>query len=48
MCLQGFPLGHKFGEVGVKTQTGNAVPPNVATIFLEEIRRALERADGLA
>lgn len=45
--LQGFPLEQKFGGVGVKKQIGNAVPPVVARVILEGVRRALERVDGV-
>jgi site-specific DNA-cytosine methylase len=31
----------------VKKQIGNAVPPAVATVLLEEVKRALLKADGL-
>lgn len=47
-CLQSFPLGHKFGALGVKRQIGNAVPPTMATILLETIINALLKADGLS
>ncbi|KAG8528755.1 uncharacterized protein KY384_006442 [Bacidia gigantensis] len=46
-CIQGFPLCHKFGEFGVKKQIGNAVPPLFSSILLEEIKKALFKADGL-
>ena len=46
-CLQSFPLGHKFGASGVKKQIGNAVPPTMAKILLEGVKKALLRADGL-
>ncbi|KAI9804997.1 MAG: hypothetical protein M1833_006300 [Piccolia ochrophora] len=45
-CLQGFPLDHIFHTVAAKKQIGNAVPPVVGAVFLEEVRRALERADS--
>ncbi|KAI9833796.1 MAG: hypothetical protein M1819_003531 [Sarea resinae] len=46
-CLQGFPLEHKFGLVCVKKQIGNAVPPSVAKVLLEHIKKALRKADGI-
>jgi len=46
-CLQGFPLEHKFGPVRVKKQIGNAVPPSIARVLFEEIKKALLKADGL-
>ncbi len=47
-CLQGFPLEHKFGKQGLKKQMGNAVPPSVAKTLLEEVIKALKKADGLS
>ena len=46
-CLQGFPLEQKFGTMSVKKQIGNAVPPVVARVILEGVRRALEKVDGV-
>lgn len=46
-CLQGFPLEHRFGKVGVREQIGNAFPPVVAKVFFESIIQALRKADGL-
>ena len=46
-CLQGFPLEHKFGPMGVKRQIGNAVPPVVARVLFEGIRRFMEGTDGV-
>lgn len=46
-CLQLFPLGHKFGKVGIRKQIGNAVPPGVAKIIFEQIKTSLLREDGL-
>lgn len=48
MCLQTFPLCHKFGDTGIKVQNGNAVPPTMAHAILEHIKGYLLRADGLA
>lgn len=36
-----------FSDVAVKKQIGNAVPPIVARVVLEEVRRGLIRADGV-
>lgn len=47
-CLQGFPLEHQFGHMRTRKQIGNAVPPIVAKVFFEQIKRALRKADGLA
>ena len=47
-CLQGFPLEHEFGPTRIRKQIGNAVPPNVAKILFDHIRRHLLRVDGLA
>ncbi|KAA6413816.1 MAG: hypothetical protein FRX48_02178 [Lasallia pustulata] len=46
-CLSGFPLEHRFCGTGTTKQIGNAVPPMVGKIILEEVRRALQKADGL-
>ena len=46
-CLQGFPLEHKFGDRSVVKQIGNAVPPIVGVHFIEGIKRALMKADGI-
>ena len=48
MCLQTFPLCHKFGDAEIKVQNGNAVPPAMAHAILEHIKGFLLRADGLA
>jgi DNA (cytosine-5)-methyltransferase 1 len=45
-CLQGFPMNHRFGDVNVKKQIGNAVPPCVAKVLFSWIKKALEKADG--
>ena len=47
-CLQGFGLEHKFGQHGILKQLGNAVPPLVASILFESIKKALMKADGLS
>ena len=46
-CLQSFPLEHEFGLKGVKSQIGNAVPPVLARLILDEVRKSLIKADGL-
>ena len=46
-ALQGFGLEHKFSDVAVRKQIGNAVPPCVAAILFESIKKALRKADGL-
>ncbi|KAB8295214.1 hypothetical protein EYC80_007134 [Monilinia laxa] len=46
-CLQGFPLQHQFGQNGIKRQIGNAVPPVVAKVLFEGIRRFMEGVDGI-
>ncbi|QSZ36683.1 hypothetical protein DSL72_006564 [Monilinia vaccinii-corymbosi] len=46
-CLQGFPLQHRFGQTGAKRQIGNAVPPIVAKVLFEGIRRFMEGVDGI-
>ncbi|KAF7861452.1 hypothetical protein EAF04_008017 [Stromatinia cepivora] len=45
--LQGFPLQHRFGPNGIKRQIGNAVPPVVAKVLFEGIRRFMEGTDGI-
>ncbi|TGO42369.1 hypothetical protein BHYA_0009g00480 [Botrytis hyacinthi] len=46
-CLQGFPLEHQFGQNGIKRQIGNAVPPVVAKVLFEGIRKFMEVTDGV-
>ena len=46
--LQGFGLEHKFSDIAVRKQIGNAVPPCVAKILFESIKKALRKADGLS
>lgn len=46
-CLQGFSLQHRFGPNGIKRQIGNAVPPVVAKVLFEGIRRFMEGVDGI-
>ena len=45
--LQGFPLNHVFRGTGIKKQIGNAVPPCVAKVLFESVKRDLDRADGI-
>lgn len=45
--LQGFPADHLFRGTGVKKQIGNAVPPCVARVLFESIKRDLDEADGI-
>jgi DNA (cytosine-5)-methyltransferase 1 len=40
-------MNHRFSEVNVKKQIGNAVPPCVAKVLFSWIRKALEEADGI-
>jgi DNA (cytosine-5)-methyltransferase 1 len=46
-CLQGFPLEHVFRGNYVKKQIGNAVPPCVAKVLFESIKKDLDLADGV-
>jgi DNA (cytosine-5)-methyltransferase 1 len=46
-CLQGFPLNHVFLGSGIKKQIGNAVPPCVAKVLFQSIKRDLDEADGV-
>ena len=46
-CLQGFPPFYMFVAPRVMRQIGNAVPPSVGKVFLDEFRQALMRSDGL-
>lgn len=45
--LQGFPPNHLFRGNYIKKQIGNAVPPSVAKILFESIKRALDQANGI-
>lgn len=45
--LQGFPLYHLFSDSNIKRQIGNAVPPSIAKVLFEWIRKALEKTDGI-
>ncbi|KAE9380447.1 S-adenosyl-L-methionine-dependent methyltransferase, partial [Stipitochalara longipes BDJ] len=46
-ALQGFPQCHLFKGKCVKKQIGNAVPPCVAKVLFESIKRDLDVADGV-
>ena len=46
-ALQGFPPSHVFAGSCVKKQIGNAVPPVVAKVLFESIKRQLDEADGV-
>jgi len=45
--LQGFPPTHVFKGSYIRKQIGNAVPPSVAKVLFESIKRDLNRADGI-
>lgn len=45
--LQGFPPCHVFTGAYVKKQIGNAVPPCVAKVLFESIKRDLDAVDGI-
>lgn len=47
-CLQGFPLHHVFegNKTAIKKQIGNAFAPCVVKVFLEHLRKCLERHDA--
>ena len=46
-ALQGFPPNHVFVGSYVKKQIGNAVPPVVAKVLFESIKRQLDEVDGV-
>jgi DNA (cytosine-5)-methyltransferase 1 len=46
-ALQGFPHNHVFSHYNVKKQIGNAVPPSIAKVLFEWIRKWLEKVDGV-
>ena len=49
-CLSSFPLCHKFGNFvtrDVRKQIGNAVPPLMASILLQHIKKWLMKVDGI-
>ncbi len=47
-CLQGFPTSHQFfgTKTQVKTQIGNAFPPNTVEVLYRHIREWLVKEDG--
>jgi len=45
--LQGFPNCHVFKGSYMKKQIGNAVPPCVAKVLFESIKRDLDDVDGI-
>jgi DNA (cytosine-5)-methyltransferase 1 len=46
-ALQGFPSHHLFTGSHVKKQIGNAVPPCVAKVLFESIKKDLNLVDGI-
>ena len=46
-ALQGFPPNHVFAGSYVKKQIGNAVPPCVAKVLFESIKKQLDEVDGI-
>lgn len=46
-CLQTFPNDYQFGKVEIRKQIGNAVPPMLAQALYREIKKSLEKTDGL-
>lgn len=45
--LQGFPPAHLFRGKSIKKQIGNAVPPLIAKVLFECVKKQLEEADGV-
>jgi DNA (cytosine-5)-methyltransferase 1 len=45
--LQGFPPCHVFTGSYIKKQIGNAVPPCVAKVLFNSIKKQLNEADGI-
>lgn len=45
--MQGFPECHVFKGKAIKKQIGNAVPPCIAKVLFESIKRDLSTADGV-
>jgi hypothetical protein len=41
-------MNHRFSQMNVKKQIGNAVPPCIAKVLFSWIKRALEKADNIA
>ena len=46
-CLSTFPLCHKFRGKKMRMQIGNAVPPLMAKLLLQEVRKCLMKTDGV-
>jgi DNA (cytosine-5)-methyltransferase 1 len=46
-ALQGFPPNHMFVGSYVKKQIGNAVPPCIAKVLFESIKKQLDEVDGI-
>jgi len=46
-AMQGFPQVHVFRGNYKKKQIGNAVPPVVAKVLFESVKRDLDGADGI-
>jgi DNA (cytosine-5)-methyltransferase 1 len=46
-ALQGFPEDHWFKGAYIKRQIGNAVPPCIAKVLFESIKKTLNNADGI-
>jgi DNA (cytosine-5)-methyltransferase 1 len=44
-ALQSFPNNHVFYGTRIRRQIGNAVPPLIAKILLQAVRKHLEKAD---
>lgn len=40
-------MNHRFSQINVKKQIGNAVPPCIAMVLFSWIKKALEKADGI-
>ena len=46
-ALQGFPASHEFTGPSLKKQIGNSVPPSIAKVLFESIKKDLEKVDGI-
>ncbi len=40
-------MNHRFSQVNVKKQIGNAVPPCVAKVLFSWIKMTLQKVDGI-
>lgn len=47
VCLQGFPLEHKFAGNTVKRRIGSPTPPCAADALYEEFVKHLKKVDGV-